>query len=124
METSMKRLAYLLFVSLLIGCGGGGGGDTNGGGTNPPPDTTPPAITMLGANPASVLVGAVYVDAGATALDDKDGNITNRIATSGLPINTNAVGSYLVTYTVSDQAGNQAVPVSQDGECSQCSTSA
>ena len=77
----------------------------------PPPDTTPPVITMLGANPASVLVGAVYVDAGATALDDKDGNITNRIATSGLPINTNAVGSYLVTYTVSDQAGNQAVPV-------------
>jgi len=78
----MKRgwfILLMLLAVLLISCGGGGGGDTSGSETNPPSDTMPPVITMLGVNPVSVTVGANYVDAGATALDDVDGNITNRI---------------------------------------------
>jgi hypothetical protein len=69
-------------------------------------DTTPPVITLLGDNPVQVQCGAAYVDAGATAADDKDGNLTSSIVTSNA-VNTAAAGSYTVTYKVSDAAGNQ-----------------
>ena len=36
-------------------------------------DTTKPVITMLGVSPVTVQYGSVYVDAGATALDNYDG---------------------------------------------------
>jgi hypothetical protein len=71
-----------------------------------PPDTTPPVVTVLGDNPASAVVASVYTDAGATALDLVDGNVSAGIAVSGLPVNTSTPGSHTVTYTVSDAAGN------------------
>jgi len=68
-------------------------------------DTTPPAITIEGANPLTVLVGSgAYADAGATALDDVDGVLIVGIDSS--QVNTNAVGSYTVIFTVTDSAGN------------------
>ncbi len=67
-------------------------------------DATPPVITVLGANPASVDLGAVYSDAGATALDDVDGPVA--VTTTGLPIDTSAVATFTVTYTATDSAGN------------------
>jgi len=73
----------------------------------------PPVITLNGASVVDIFVGTVYADAGATAQDDRDGNITNKIIVTGLPINTNLLGSYPVTYTVSDAAGNQAEPVAR-----------
>ena len=69
-------------------------------------DTTAPAVTVLGDNPASVVVGEVYSDAGATAADLVDGDVTGGIAVSGLPIDTSATGAQVITYTVSDVAGN------------------
>lgn len=68
----------------------------------------PSAITILGANPVSVNLAAVYADAGATALDDIDGNLTASIVVTGLPVNTNTVGARTVTYTVTDSVGNVA----------------
>ncbi|HOS02158.1 MAG TPA: DUF5011 domain-containing protein [Candidatus Hydrogenedentes bacterium] len=73
-------------------------------------DTVPPVITMLGSNPVTVNQNAVYTDAGATAIDDKDGDITANIVASST-VNTAVLGSYTVTYTVSDAAGNPATPV-------------
>ena len=73
-----------------------------------PFDDTPPVVTVLGDNPASVMVGGVYTDAGATAYDDVDGDLTGGIAVSGLSIDTSATGTHVVTYTVSDAAGNPA----------------
>ena len=75
-------------------------------------DATPPMITLLGTNPASIELGSTYVDAGATALDNIDGNITGSIVTTNT-VNTNAVGTYTVTYNVSDAAGNAASPVTR-----------
>lgn len=72
------------------------------------PDVVPPVIVLLGQNPASVSIGAVYADAGATATDNVDGPITSAIATSGLPISTAAVGTFYVTYSVNDSSGNTA----------------
>ena len=37
-------------------------------------DTTSPVITILGDNPVNIHAGQVYIDAGATALDDRDGD--------------------------------------------------
>ncbi len=71
-------------------------------------DTTAPVITVLGSDPATVDVGSVYSDAGATATDIVDGDLTPSITSTGLPIDTSQPGSFLVTYSVSDTAGNNA----------------
>lgn len=75
--------------------------------TSTTPDTTAPVITILGLNPVSVVAGSTYVDAGATALDNIDGNVTaNIVATS--TVDTTTTGTYNVSYSVSDSAGNIA----------------
>ncbi len=68
-------------------------------------DITPPNINIIGSNPASVYQNQTYVDAGATAIDDIDGNITANMVTTST-VNTSIIGSYLITYTASDAAGN------------------
>ncbi|HOS02991.1 MAG TPA: DUF5011 domain-containing protein, partial [Candidatus Hydrogenedentes bacterium] len=73
-------------------------------------DTTPPVITLLGVTPVTVTRNTTYVDAGATAWDNQDGDITDRLVKTST-VNTSVVGAYTVTYTVSDTAGNAAIPV-------------
>jgi len=68
----------------------------------------PPAITLIGATPVTLVQGAIYHDGGATALDDVDGNVTGNIIILN-HVNTAIVGSYTVTYNVSDAAGNAAI---------------
>ena len=76
----------------------------------PTADTTPPVINMLGSTPIDVVVGSVYVDAGATATDNVDGDLTSAIVTVN-SVNTAIIGNYAVTYNVVDAAGNPAVEV-------------
>ena len=45
------------------------------------PDTTPPVITLTGEAVVSIEVGSTYVDGGATASDNVDGDITSNITT-------------------------------------------
>lgn len=78
-------------------------------------DTTAPVITLLGDNPVIVEVGDTYDDAGATASDNIDGDITANINTDN-PVDTNVPGTYTVTYNVSDDAGNPAVEVTRTVE--------
>ena len=70
-------------------------------------DTTPPVITV---NPINVTIyqGSNYVDSGISAIDDMLGNITSSIITTG-SVNVNQPGTYILTYNVSDLAGNEAV---------------
>ena len=75
-------------------------------------DTTAPVITLLGDDTVTVEVGSVYTDAGATAIDNYDGDITSSIVTVN-PVDTNAVGTYIVTYNVSDVSGNAALEVTR-----------
>ena len=83
-------------------------------------DTTPPTITLLGSATLSIALGTAYTDAGATASDDTDGNITASITTTitfagntVAAVNTNTAGVYTIAYNVSDTAGNQATPVTR-----------
>ncbi len=71
------------------------------------PDTTPPVITILGNNPLMVDKGTTFVDPGATATDDKDGDISDKIKAED-NVDTSVEGIYYVKYNVSDAAGNKA----------------
>ncbi len=71
-----------------------------------------PVITLVGLNPASVNLGSTYIDPGATALDQEDGDITSHIVATST-VNTAVVGTYTVTYNVSDSKGLAAIPVSR-----------
>ena len=77
-----------------------------------PDDTTDPVITLVGSATVTLTVGQSYTDAGATASDNKDGNITANIVTTGT-VNTAIAGTYTITYNVSDAAGNTATPVTR-----------
>ena len=69
-------------------------------------DTEKPVITLIGRNPDTVLYksSAAYVDPGATALDNKDGDISDLITVSD-GVNMNSFGKYYVNYSVADKAG-------------------
>jgi len=71
-------------------------------------DTTKPVISLLGENSVTLGVGSQYIEAGATASDDQDGNITNKVVISG-NVDTNQTGAYRIAYNVSDAAGNPAI---------------
>lgn len=77
-----------------------------------PVDTVPPQITLLGDATVTIDVGDDYSDAGATASDDVDGDITDEITVES-DVDTSEPGTYIVTYTVSDRAGNAAEPVTR-----------
>src|SRR3989344_5318647 len=72
-----------------------------------PVDTVPPVITILGNNPETVILNNMYTDAGATAWDNVDGNLTSQIIVVN-GVDTTIAGTYTVNYSVSDSAGNSA----------------
>ena len=76
------------------------------------PDVTIPVITLLGETEVSLELGSTYTDAGATAADNIDGDITSNIVTVN-SVDVNTVGTYTVTYNVSDAAGNAATQVTR-----------
>jgi len=74
-------------------------------------DTSKPVITMLGTSPVEVIINSTYTDAGATADDAEDGDITANIVT-GNSVVESTVGTYTVTYDVTDsdqQVADQVV---------------
>lgn len=80
--------------------------------TEEEPDTTLPIIAIIGKNPDTINVGDIYIDSGAVAADDIDGDISSLIIVQN-GVDTSTPGAYKVTYTVSDIAGNLA-QVSRD----------
>ncbi len=85
-----------------------------------PPVNTPPSITLLGANPLSLTVGASFTDPGANATDAEDCvgltqsacNTALSLTATGV-VNTGSIGTYTVTYTARDSQGLQAIPVTR-----------
>ena len=66
---------------------------------------SPPVITLDGDNPMTLEVGTAYVEPGATALDDDEGDLTNQIQISGA-VDENQLGQSNIVYTVEDINGN------------------
>lgn len=75
-------------------------------------DTTPkeekaPTITLNGDSNITINVGETYTEKGATAKDEKDGDISSKIQISGT-VNTSKAGKYTITYTVTNSSGKSS----------------
>lgn len=68
-------------------------------------DEEKPVITLIGEKELSITEGDNYVEQGAKAMDNVDGDITANVKISG-SVNTVVPGTYTIVYTVSDKAGN------------------
>ncbi len=69
-------------------------------------DATKPILTLIGLpNCDIILNSANYLDPGCTAMDDRDGDVTQSINITGT-VNTNLAGTYTLTYTAHDYSGN------------------
>ncbi len=74
-------------------------------------DTQDPIITIIGANPQTIELGDSYIELGATAQDNFDGDISNNISIDASAVNINTAGTYAVTYNVADSNSNYATEV-------------
>ncbi|WOH36617.1 DUF5011 domain-containing protein [Thalassotalea fonticola] len=93
----MKHLLIIVLSLLTVACGGGGESDTD----------TSPNIEVVGAAVISIYIGETYKDLGATAEDDIDQDINDKIIIT-TDLDTSVEGVYEVIYTVTDSGGNTA----------------
>nr|WP_321221219.1 immunoglobulin-like domain-containing protein [uncultured Psychroserpens sp.] len=78
------------------------------------PDLEAPVISLNGGSTINLNPGDNYNELGAIAIDNIDGDISANIIIGGDVVNTNIIGTYVVTYNVSDAAGNAANEVSRN----------
>ena len=101
-------LIVVLFTSLIVSCGGDDDPIPAPVVVTPEvvvPDTVAPTITLVGSSIINIEEGDSFTDAGASASDDVDGDISSSITTSG-SVDASTPGTYILTYSVSDAAGN------------------
>lgn len=67
-----------------------------------------PVITLIGDSVITLFVQSTYQELGAQAYDNIDGDITSKIVIEGT-VDVSKAGTYTITYTVVDNAGNKAV---------------
>jgi formylglycine-generating enzyme required for sulfatase activity len=70
-------------------------------------DNTAPVVTLLGDANFTQTKDVAWVDPGATVTDTLDGNLTNKVTITGT-VDVNSTGAYVLTYSVSDGADNEA----------------
>ena len=73
-------------------------------------NTMPPVITLNGSETVYHILNTEYKDAGATAKDSKDGNISSSVVVTN-PVNQDRVGIYEVVYKVSDTEKNSQTAI-------------
>ncbi|MDO4377073.1 MAG: DUF5011 domain-containing protein [bacterium] len=71
-------------------------------------DGVTPQISLKGANPYCMVKGGTYIEPGATATDNVDGNITDKIAVTN-KVTGNLMGAFRIVYKVEDSSGNEAI---------------
>ena len=74
-------------------------------------DGTPPVITLVGDNPMNLMLGDTYSEPGATATDNCC--LPGPVVIGGDTVDTSSVGTYEVTYDISDCCGNVATQVTR-----------
>ena len=65
-----------------------------------------PTITLAGENNVRQILNTQWTDPGYQATDNSDGDITTNVVVSG-KVNKDFAGTYLITYTVADNSGNE-----------------
>ncbi|MFK8051999.1 MAG: immunoglobulin-like domain-containing protein [Woeseiaceae bacterium] len=110
---SMKAIVFGGLLLSVFACGGGGNDtSTPPANTGGPTDSTPPVLVLNGGESLEIVVDTLYFDPGATASDDQDGDITDRITVSS-QVNSAVPGEYTVAYNVSDAANNAATEITR-----------
>ncbi|WP_299266465.1 BspA family leucine-rich repeat surface protein [uncultured Psychrosphaera sp.] len=106
LRNSVRALAVVTLTLSLAACGGGSssGGDSSDGEVIIE-DTTAPVITLNGESEITIELNSVYSELAATATDDTDDNV--EVSITG-EVDTSTVGTYIITYTATDSAGNIA----------------
>lgn len=64
-----------------------------------------PVITLLGDSSVTLTVGNAFTDPGATASDAEDGDLTSNIVKGGDTVDASKIGTYVITYNVTDSKG-------------------
>jgi len=70
-------------------------------------DHTSPTLTLKGGTVYRLLQGKPFIDPGYNAVDNVDGQISQKVAVSG-NVDTSKPGKYKLTYSVQDKAGNKS----------------
>lgn len=76
---------------------------------------TPPVITLIGGEETLIIdlnktpTLEDFTDPGCTAMDDFDGDVTARVVTDLSALDFNRLSEQVITYSVSDAAGNKTV---------------
>ena len=70
-------------------------------------DEEKPEIKLNGDSTITVIETNKYEDLGATATDNYDGDLTEKIEVDKANLDTSKVGTYKVKYTVKDSSGNE-----------------
>ena len=100
----LKKLLILPLCSLaMAGCGGSD--DESPAKVDPTQDTTPPIITLTNGSEIKVEVNTDFVDPGYSVSDDTDDNVSVSINSN---VDNTVLGSYTITYSATDSAGNSA----------------
>jgi predicted esterase len=67
-----------------------------------------PTVAIVGSRTQILALNEEYLEEGATAVDDQDGDLSSSIIISG-QVNSSAVGDYLIRYSVTDSSGLDAI---------------
>lgn len=71
-------------------------------------DDTPPKILLKGNSQIYLTINETYQEKGATAQDDKDGDVSDKIEVEGT-VDSSKEGEYAIYYKVKDSNGNEAM---------------
>ena len=75
-----------------------------------PLDTTAPVITLIGPSTETITVGGTYTELGATVVDPDNSGLNATITGT---VNTAVIGTYTITYSATDPAGNVGTPATR-----------
>ena len=70
-------------------------------------DNTSPVLTLIGEGTLNLRLGTKYEEEGYKAVDDYDGDITDKVSIDN-PLDINNAGEYKITYIVKDSSGNES----------------
>ncbi len=101
-QSAIKLFSVGLLVAAIAACGSSSSGKSS---EDSPSDTEAPVITLYGNETVEVQLNSDYTDLSAAATDDVDGTVP--VTMSGT-VDTTNIGVYVLTYTATDAAGNEA----------------
>lgn len=70
-------------------------------------DVDAPQITLTGDSSITITAGSTFEEPGFAATDNRDGDVTSKVQITGT-VDPMVAGEYVLTYTVTDAAGNTA----------------